>query len=137
DGKIYLLAVFECEKSAIVLDKDIIAEVKLGMEVPLNVIIGKYKYNIGNKEEFLYRRLAIQASLKRKQEAAEYCRSKNGKKRQWKLMEDLKDKEKNYVHTKQHLYSKMLIDLCVKHGVGTILLGRDKLEEEVDDESNR
>lgn len=134
DGKIYLLAVFEFEKEILPLDKDIIAEVRMGMEVPMNVIIGNNKYNIGNKEEFLYRRLAIQASLNRKREAAKFCRSKNGKKRQWKLMDDLKSKEKNYVHSKQHLYSKMLIDICIKHGAGTIILGMDKIEE--DDENS-
>src|SRR5690606_10842634 len=63
-AKIYMLATFEIEKEQHQLDEGLVAEASLSMEFPITVSIGKAKYTIGNKEEFLYRRLAIQSAVK-------------------------------------------------------------------------
>lgn len=57
-GKIFLLAAIEIEKNF--LDASIIAEASLSIEHPVAVKIGSHEHAIGNKEEFLHRRLAIQ-----------------------------------------------------------------------------
>jgi len=135
-AKIYMLATFEIEKEEHKLDEGLVAEASLSMEFPITVSIGKAKYTIGNKEEFLYRRLAIQSAVKRKQDAAKYCRAQNGKKRRYKAVKQLQDAEKNYVKSKHHLYSRRLIDLCVKHGAGTLLLCNQQDKEEAAKENS-
>lgn len=128
-ARIYMLATFEQPKEDHKLDEDLIAEASLSLEYPITVAIGKARYTIGNKEEYLYRRLAIQAAIKRKQDAVQYNRAQNGKKRQYKAVKQLKNAEKNYITSKQHLYSRRLIDLCIKHGAGTLLLCRQEEKE--------
>jgi len=39
--------------------------------------------------------------------------------------------EKNYVNSRMHLYSRRLIDICVKHGAATLILTTQEEKEEV------
>ena len=55
---------FEFEKEKNLLKPEIIAEASLSLEHPIVVKANNVTINIGSKEEFLYRRLAIQASQK-------------------------------------------------------------------------
>lgn len=121
-GKIYLLAALPFAKKEPGKAAGRVAEVSLSVEHPLMVTIGDRTYSIGHKEEFLYRRLAIQAALQRKQRGATTCQGGHGYQRKLKSVTQLKEKEKNYVDTKLHEYSRRLVDLCVQHGAGTILL---------------
>lgn len=122
DGKIFLLAVFEIEKENHDLRPEIIAEASLSLEHPIVVKIGKARLAIGTKEEFLYRRLAIQAALKRTKVGATYSRSGKGTKRKLKAVERLRNAEGKYVHDRLHVYSRRLIDFCIKHRAGTLVL---------------
>ncbi|WP_356918358.1 hypothetical protein [Chryseobacterium gambrini] len=65
NGKIFWLSVFEFEKDDHGLKPEIIAEASLSLEHPIVVKANNARMNIGSKEEFLYRRLAIQTSNKR------------------------------------------------------------------------
>lgn len=138
-GKIFLLLITShpiADKSS--LDISVVAEVRLGTEVPLSVSIGsKIKAAIGNKEEFLYRRLVIQQALRRRQQATPFNRCSNGKKRQGQSQYDLKDAEANYIQHKCHLYSRRLTDFCLKHHAGTIVLCNDKEGLEKGDLENK
>jgi hypothetical protein len=122
DGKIFLLAVFEIEKESHELRPEIIAEASLSLEYPIVVKIGKARLTIGTKEEFLYRRLAIQAALKRTKIGATYSRSGKGIKRKLKAVDRLRQSEGRYVNNRLHVYSRRLIDFCVKHRAGTLIL---------------
>lgn len=122
DGRIFLLAVFQAEAEKLSGMQQAVAEVNLSVEYPLQVKIDQHRYNIGNKEEFLHRRLAIQAAIKRKQAAAAYTKGGHGKKRKFSLLEKYRDAESNYITNKLHVYSRRLIDICKKHAVSTILL---------------
>ncbi|MEN5131916.1 UDP-galactopyranose mutase [Elizabethkingia anophelis] len=75
DRKIYWLAAFEFEKEEHLLKPEIIAEASLSLEHPIVAKTGNIRINIGSKEEFLYRRLAIQASQRRIQNGIAYARS--------------------------------------------------------------
>lgn len=130
-NKIYLLASLETEKQEYELDVSLIAEVSLSMEYPLVVKIGREELQIGNKEEFLYRRLSIQAARRRLQIAATWNRGGKGRKKKLKSLENYSDKEKNYVESKLHLYSRKLVDHCIRAGAGTILLVNRSYKEEV------
>lgn len=120
--KIFWLATFEIEKEKHCLKPDIIAEASLSLEYPIVVKSGKAKLTIGSREEFLYRRLAIQASLIRAQVGATYCKSGKGRKRKIKAVNKFHGVESNYVSHRMHEYSRRLIDFCVKHQAGTLIL---------------
>lgn len=130
DGKIFWLAVFEIEKEEHSLKPDKIAEASLSLEYPIVVKIGKAKLAIGTKEEFLYRRLAIQVARKRAQVGATYCKSGKGRKRKLKAVGKFHETESNYVDQRIHMYSRKLIDFCIKHQAGTLILlnQQDKIE---------
>lgn len=122
DGKIFWLAVFAIEKENHQLKPEVIAEASLSLEYPIVVKVNKTRLTIGTREEFLHRRLAIQAARRRAQIGSTYSRSGKGSKRKLKAVENFKEKERNYVHTRLHLYSKKLIDFCVKNQAGTLVL---------------
>lgn len=122
DGKIFWLPVFEIEKEKHSLKPEVIAEASLSLEYPIVVKIGNTRLTIGTKEEFLYRRLAIQTALKKAQIGATYSKSGKGRKRKLKAVDNLLKAESNYVSHRIHLYSKRLIDFCIKHQAGTLIL---------------
>lgn len=121
-GKIYWLAVFEFEKEEHPLKPEIIAEAYLSLENPIVVHANKVRINIGSKEEFLYRRLAIQASQKRIQNGIAFCHSGNGAKRKQKVLYKTENIESRYVSHRLHLYSRKLIDFCIQQQAGTLIL---------------
>jgi hypothetical protein len=84
--------------------------------------IGKFRATIGSKEEFLYRRLAIQAARSRAQKDASFNRGQHGRRRKLKPLQHFRDREWNYVQQRLHVYSRQLIDLCVKHRAGSLIL---------------
>lgn len=122
EGKIFWLAVIEIEKEKQCLRPEVIAEASLSLEYPLTVKTDNARLTIGTKEEFLYRRLAVQAALKRAQIGATYSRSGKGAKRKLKAADRFRNAEYNYVHHRIHVYSRRLIDFCIKHRAGTLIL---------------
>ncbi|MDW9380164.1 hypothetical protein [Chryseobacterium sp. JV558] len=121
-GKIFWLAVFEFEKEKHLLQPEIIAEASLSLEHPIVAKAGNVRINIGSKEEFLYRRLAIQASQKRIQEGITYARAGNGVKRKQKALYKTENLESRYVNHRLHVYSRKLIDFCIQQQAGTLIL---------------
>jgi hypothetical protein len=122
DGKIFWLPVFEIEKEEQCLKPEVIAEASLSLEYPIVVKTDNARLTIGTKEEFSYRRLAIQAARKRAQVGATYSKSGKGVKRKLKAVHKFRNAENNYVHYRIHVYSRRLIDFCIKHQAGTLIL---------------
>ncbi|WP_142783806.1 hypothetical protein [Changchengzhania lutea] len=122
DGKIFWLPVFEIEKEKQSLKPEVIAEASLSIEYPIIVKTINARLTIGTREEFLYRRLAIQAALKRAQIGASYSKSGKGRKRKLKAVDKHRKAESNYVSHRVHVYSRRLIDFCIKHRAGTLIL---------------
>lgn len=87
-------------------------------------------WQIGTKEEFHYRRRQIQEAVRRCQINNRYSIGGKGRKKKCKAIDRYHDKEKNYVDTKLHTYSKMLVDLAIKHRCGKIVLMRETHREE-------
>jgi hypothetical protein len=129
NNKIYLLAAFRIEKEKHLLDESIIAEATLSIDYPVIVTIGKSHYNIGTKEEFLYRRLAIQSARRRVEKAVAYNRGGKGRKKKLQVLNRFNEVEKNYVTNRLHLYSRKLINICIKHSVGTLILIQQEEKE--------
>ncbi|MCX2681069.1 transposase [Galbibacter sp. EGI 63066] len=120
--KTFWLATFEIEKEKHDLKPEVVAEASLSLEYPMIVKIGSTRLSIGTREEFLYRRLAIQAARKRTLEGIAYCKSGKGRKRKLKAVDKFHNTESNYVDHRLHVYSRKLIDFCVKHQAGTLIL---------------
>lgn len=131
DNKIYLLTVFQFDKQVGNLNPEVIAEASLSIEIPIVVKINRYQYRIGTKEDFLYRRLAIQEAIRRCQKSSGFNRTKNGKARMRQKVNAFRDAEKRYINYKLHVYSKRLIDLCIKHQAATLLLVDQQETEEL------
>lgn len=130
-GKIFLLLALEIPTKEHMLQEHIIAEASLSVEHPISVMVEKDNYQIGTKEEFLYRRIAIQAARHRLQKASSYNKGGKGRKRKLKSLDHYNQKEKNYVDSRLHLYSRKLIDICIKSQAGTLLLVNQSNKEEM------
>lgn len=130
-GKLFLLATFEMERDEHQLDEAIFAEASLSIEHPISVKVGKETFQIGNKEEFLHRRLAIQAARHRLQRGSTFNRGGKGRTRKMKALDNYSEKEKRYVDNRLHLYSKRLIEHCIKNQAGTLLLVNQEQKEEI------
>lgn len=94
-------------------------------------------FSIGNAEEFLYRRTQIQAAMRRCQMNCRWTKGGKGRKRKTQALERFAEKEKNYVHTKLHIYSRALIDRAVKNRCGTIVLVNQESREKDAKEDNQ
>lgn len=87
-------------------------------------------FEIGTKEEFNYRRRQIQEACRRCQVNNRYSVGGKGRQKKTQAIERFHEKEDNYVDTKLHTYSKMLVDLAVKHGCGCIVLMKQTHRED-------
>lgn len=121
-NKIFLLATYDAQSESHDLDTAVVAEASLSIDFPIVVKIGKSRFTIGSKEEFLYRRLAIQSARQRVQKMVSSNKGQHGRQRKLKPLEPFREKERNYVQQKLHTYSRQLIDLCVKHNAASLIL---------------
>ena len=94
-------------------------------------------WEIGTEEEFNYRRRQIQEAVRRCQKNNKYSVGGKGRKKKNKALDRYHDKEKNYVDTKLHTYSRMLVDLAVKHECSEIVLMKQKEREEKAKDDNQ
>lgn len=122
NGKIFLLAVFQFDKLEVEFKKDLICRVSLSMEYPLVLKMGKKELTIGDKQEYLYRRLAIQNALQRAQKASTFNKGGKGRHKKNAATDRYKMAEKSYVESRMHAYSAKLINLCLKFKAGIIEL---------------
>lgn len=129
-GKLYLHLALELPVKESDLDSYKIAEANLGIEHPLTVTVDRSSYQIGNKEEFMYRRLAIQAARRRLQQACRYAKGGKGRTKKLSALKRFDKKELNYIDNKLHLYSRRLIEICLKTQAGNLVLVNQKAKEE-------
>ncbi len=90
---------------------------------------GKKVFTIGTADEFFHRRRQIQEALKRCQVEMRYAKGGKGRRKKLKAIERWHDRENNYVDTKLHTYSRMLVDAAVRHGCASIVLMKQKERE--------
>lgn len=120
--RIFLLCCINLPSNKIILDKNKTALCCLDYEYPIIIKEKKDFYNIGTKEEYLHGRMAIRGALRRVQINSQYNNGGKGRKKKLKPMEYFKEAEKRYVENKMHNYSRKLIDYCLKHSIGNIVL---------------
>lgn len=145
--KMYLLLCVDIPKKDVQVDEKKVLSAYLDVDVPIRYSVGiKAKkdydsgekfFTIGSKEEYLYPRQQIQAAVWRCQKANRYAKGGKGRTRKCQAIERWHEKEKNYIQTKLHLYSKLLVDEAVKRKCGTILLVNQKEREDKAKEDNQ
>lgn len=129
DNKIFLLAVFQIDQEQHDLSKDVQVSASLDINIPIVAEMGARRLEIGTKEEYLYRRLAIQGSLRRMQSAARFNKGGKGRGKKMESIESFHEKETNYIKYRLHVYSKKLIDFCLKSKAGVLIL-KDQSEKQ-------
>ena len=141
DGKkIFLMLCMDIPKKEVKLDVKKILFAYLDVDVPVRCTTdvkaakdydsGMKWFEIGAKEEFLYRRRQIQEMVRRCQINNRYSTGGKGRKKKCKALDHWHKKEDNYVDTKLHMYSKMLVDMAIKYRCGKIRLLNQKAREE-------
>lgn len=98
---------------------------------------GMKVWEIGTKEEFNYRRRQIQEAVRRCQIDNRYSHGGKGRKKKCQAIDRWHEKENNYVDTKLHTYSKMLVDMAVKHGCGKLVLMNQTHREDKAKDDNK
>ena len=89
----------------------------------------EFKGTIGTREEFLYRRRQIQELVRRCQIHNRYTRGGKGRKRKCKAINHWHRAECNFIGTKLHTYSHLLVKAAIDNECGTIKLLNQKKRE--------
>ena len=108
--KMFLLLSYEVNIDNEQLDDNLCVNATLSIDVPIIASFKNDVYKIGNKEEFLYRRLQIQSALRRAQRDSKYSSGGRGRKKKLQAIDRFHNKEKNYIKTKIHTYSRLLVN---------------------------
>lgn len=118
----------------------------LGTETPITYAVqksakrdydeGMKVFTIGTAEEFNYRRRQIQEAVKRCQINSRYSVGGKGRKKKMKALDHWKEKEKHYVDTKLHTYTRMLVDAAIKSQCSEIVLMAQTHREDKAKEDN-
>jgi IS605 OrfB family transposase len=111
--------------------KGVKVKADLNLVVPIIATCGKITREFGTKEEFLYQRIQIQSKLKNLQKSLRWANGGNGRKAKLQAIERFKLKEKNYIKTKLHAYSRALVNFAIKERAEKIELVNQKLKEEM------
>ncbi|MEP7372275.1 MAG: hypothetical protein ABI675_02730 [Chitinophagaceae bacterium] len=138
--KFFLLASFTIPtKQDIKLDPEKIANCWLDEEYPLIIKQPNGKeFNIGTKNEYQYRRLAIKGAISRIQSELKYNPGGKGRAAKMQALERFTKAETKYVEQKLHSYSKYLIKYCVERGIGTIRLnGYDEAKKKTQENTEK
>lgn len=100
--------------------KEVVA--KLSPDFPMVCSINDRSFKIGTKDEYTYRRLRIQAKLRKLQMELKYSKGGKGRAAKLKAIDRYHDLEKNYINTKLHQYSRELVNICVKNRCAKLVL---------------
>lgn len=132
--RIFLLLSIDIPAKKQVLDKEVVLGVDLGIKCPLYLAINKndnFKMQIGDIEHFYNQRTMFQKRFKSLQKLM-CTQGGYGRKKKLEPLEKLKEKERNWVHTQNHVYSREVIKQALKQNAGTIHMeslkdfGKDK-----------
>lgn len=120
--RIFLLLSIDIPAKKQVLDKEVVLGVDLGIKCPLYLAINKddnFKMQIGNIEHFHNQRTMFQKRFKSLQKLM-CTQGGHGRKKKLEPLEKLKEKERNWVHTQNHVYSREVIKQALKQNAGII-----------------
>ena len=120
--RIFLLLSIDIPAKKQVLDKEVVLGMDLGIKCPLYLAINKddnFRMQIGDIEHFHNQRTMFQKRFKSLQKLM-CTQGGHGRKKKLEPLEKLKEKERNWVHTQNHVYSREVIKQALKQNAGTI-----------------
>ncbi len=104
------------------LDKNRYMNAVLSADVPIIAGFNGVEKEIGNKEEFTHRLLQLHVAIKRAKINSRFSAEGKGRKRKNLALGKLLEKEKDYLNTRIHTYTKLLLDYAIENRCGTINL---------------
>ncbi len=122
--KLFLLLVVDIPARKAELDKNIAVGVDLGLAIPAYCALseGYPRLAIGNRNDFLRVRTQMQNRKKALQKSLILTSEGRGRAKKLKALEKLKKKERNFVHTYNHMVSKRVVEFARKNNAGVIKL---------------
>lgn len=124
DRKIFLLLCVGIPKTDKELNNKLSVGVDLGINTPAYCALseGHARLALGNKEDFLKMRLQMQSRRRRLQRALKLTKGGKGRGKKLKALEAIKEKERNYVKTYNHMLSHQIIKFAEDYNAGVIKL---------------
>src|SRR5699024_8662020 len=125
-NEFFLLMSYKFEKQKVYINKNRIMGIDLGINSPATISINDIPYStefIGHKDEIINFENQMREKKKQLQKSRKWSGtgSNGGEvKTKKKPLENLKNKISNYKDTKNHLWSKYIVDYAVSNGVGFI-----------------
>ncbi|MEG0560707.1 MAG: hypothetical protein RR513_09370 [Muribaculaceae bacterium] len=121
-NKMYMLISVKMPVNSFKNNEDNILVCALSTTTPIVAMYNDNVYDIGCKEDYLYKRRQIQEGIKRLQTVCRHNVGGSGRVRKMQALERYKEKEFNYASTKLHQYSSELINKAIELNCGTIKL---------------
>ena len=121
--RLYLLLSFDIETQILPKEKENkVLYAQLSEYHPIALSIDNIHYTIGSLAEFNYRREQIQHSCLRLRESLKYTNGYKGRTTKRQRIKAFQEKEHNYIETRLHQYSRMLINHAVQNHCTHIVL---------------
>lgn len=122
-GKIILNLCMDIPKAEHKLDKNVTVGVDLGLAIPAACALNNNEYErlfVGNIDDFLRIRTQLQSQRRRLQRNLKTTGGGHGRGKKLKALDRLRDRERNFVQTYNHMISRRVVDFAVKNGAGYI-----------------
>lgn len=122
--KLFLLLSMDIPESKKELDANLVLGIDLGINFPIYYATNGNEYlkgHIGDKDSFLNERMVFQRRF-RELQRLQCTQGGKGRKKKLEPLEKLREKERNWVKTKNHIFSREVIKCALKVGAGTIHL---------------
>lgn len=125
-NEFYLLMSYKLEKQEIYLNQNRVMGIDLGINNPATISINDILYStkfVGSKDEIINFENQLRTKKKRLQQSRKWAgkgSTGHGVKTRIKPLENLKSKISNYKSTKNHVWSKYIVDYAVLNGVSLI-----------------
>lgn len=123
DKKIILNLCMDVPKAEHKLDKNVTVGVDLGLAIPAVCALNNNEYErafIGNIDDFLRVRTQLQSQRRRLQKNMRNIGGGHGRSKKLKALNRLRERERNFVQTYNHMVSHRIVDFAVKNNAAYI-----------------
>lgn len=136
--KIFLNLVVKMPTNENQLNPDRVVGVDLGLNIPLYAALNDNEYgglSIGSRDKFMKERERMSARRRELQRSLRVStQGGHGRSHKLKALDQFQEKERNWVHTQNHIFSRQVVEYAKANGAGVIQMeslkgfGKDKDE---------